>query len=179
MTERLCACLLGQFDLAWKLASYHFDGLTTEDCLWQPEPRGPHVRRDEGDAWIADWPPNEEYSAGPPSIAWIGWHMLYWWSMALDHNFGSATLVREEVGWPGDAEGMRIELTRLRDEWRGQLRSLGDSALQATGRVRWPFTERPLADLFAWANVELAKNAAEMGYARFLKGAQTSSTSRP
>lgn len=28
--------LLRQFDLAWKLASYHLSGLSTAECLWRP-----------------------------------------------------------------------------------------------------------------------------------------------
>jgi len=107
--------------------------------------------------------------------------MLFWWSMALDWNFGAATLKREDVAWPGAAEGLRGELEALHDKWREELEALDDDALQAP-RVRWPFAGRPLADLFAWANVELTKNAAEIGYARFLRGAaeaQTSSTNRP
>jgi hypothetical protein len=35
-------------------------------------------------------------------------------------------------------------------------------------RTRFPFRDRPFGDVVAWANVELAKNAAEIGYARFL-----------
>lgn len=33
---------------------------------------------------------------------------------------------------------------------------------------RWPFNDRTMADVIGWATVELAKNAAEIGYARFL-----------
>ena len=181
MSEYLGDCLLRQLDIAWKLASYHLDGLTTEDCLWRPAERGPHVRSEEG-RWTLDWPPDEDYRAGPPNIAWIGWHMLFWWSMALDWNFGSATLQREEVAWPGEADRLRRELETLYDKWRGELEARDDAALQSAEHVRWPFAERPLVDLFAWANIELTKNAAEIGYVRFLKGAadaQTSSTKRP
>ena len=40
--------------------------------------------------------------------------------------------------------------------------------LQSTERPRWPFCDRPFGDVVAWVNVELTKNAAEIGYARFL-----------
>jgi hypothetical protein len=40
--------------------------------------------------------------------------------------------------------------------------------LVSTARTRWPFRERPFGDVIAWVNVELTKNAAEVGYARFL-----------
>ena len=168
MADPLRDCLLRQFDTAWKLADYHLTGLTTDECLWRPSDRGPHVRRIEESAWVADWPIDERYEAGPPSIAWVGWHVLFWWSMALDQNFGPATLQREDIGWPGDADGLRKHLERLSEQWRGRLVALKDPELQSSERARWPFSDRPLADLFAWATVELAKNAAEIGYLRFL-----------
>jgi hypothetical protein len=43
-----------------------------------------------------------------------------------------------------------------------------DDDLQSTRRTRWPFQSRPFGDVVAWVNVELTKNAAEIGYARFL-----------
>ena len=171
MTEPLRDVLLRQLDLAWALASYHLDGLTTDDCLWRPAARGPHVRRIEEGAFVPDWPPDESYSAGPPSIAWISWHILMWWSLAFDRNFGPGTLQREDIGWPGEAEGLRLHLQRLHEQWRERLQSLDDAALQSSDRVRWPFDDRTLAELFAWANVELTKNAAEIGYVRFIRGA--------
>lgn len=33
---------------------------------------------------------------------------------------------------------------------------------------RRPFRDRPFGDVVAWVNVELTKNASEIGYARFL-----------
>ena len=182
MSEPLSDCLIGQFEMAWKLASYHLDGLTTDDCMWRPSHHGPHIRQMDDGTWVPDWPIQEAYAAGPPSIAWLGWHMLYWWSMAHDKNFGAGTLMREDVRWPDDAEGFRLHLQRLHGQWRERLGSLDDGDLRSTQRARWPLRDQPLADLFAWANVELTKNAAEIGYVMFLRGAsdlQTSSISRP
>lgn len=163
--------LVRQLDMAWKLASYHLDGLDTEECLWRPAPVGLHVHRDVDGRWRADWPESEGYDIGPPSIAWLTWHMGFWWSMVLDHSFGDGTLAREQVAWPGDADAVRAWLGRLHGEWRAAIELLDDDALRATERTRWPFTGRPFGDVVAWANVELVKNAAEIGYARFLHGA--------
>ena len=77
--------LLRQFDTAWKLMSYHLDGLTTDECLWRPARKGLHVAQGADGVWRADWPEHEGYDLGPPSIAWITWHVGFWWSMALDH----------------------------------------------------------------------------------------------
>lgn len=160
--------LVRQFDLAWKLLAFHLDGLTTDECLWRPASRGLHVYRAADGRWRADWPEREEYDIGPPSIAWITWHVGYWWSMALDHSFGARTLAREAVEWPGDADAVREWLTSLRDAWRTRLARLTDDDLQSRERSSWPYVDRPFADVAAWLNVELAKNAAEIGYARFL-----------
>ncbi len=157
--------LLGQLDIAWQLTSYHLDGLTTDACLWRPAPRGLHVVR-AGDVWRAEWPESEGYDIGPTSIAWITWHITFWWSMAIDHAFGAKTLAREHVTWPGNAEAVRSTIADLHARWREQIGTLDDNALRER-RATWPI-DRPLGEIVAWANLELMKNAAELGYARFL-----------
>ncbi|MGH7879278.1 MAG: DinB family protein, partial [Candidatus Binataceae bacterium] len=87
--------LIRQFETAWKLAAYHLDGLTTEECLWRPARRGLHVSQGQDALWRADWPDREGYDIGPPSIAWLTWHIGFWWSMVLDHSFGNAALSRD------------------------------------------------------------------------------------
>ena len=160
--------LLHQLQTAWSLASYHLESLTSEECLWRPAKQGLHVERDENGMWRADWPEHERYDLGPPSIAWITWHMTFWWSMALDHSFGQATLSREQVFWPGTAEATRARIGQLHDEWQSRIESMTDSELADASLVRWPFQGRTFGHLIAWCNLELTKNASELGYARFL-----------
>lgn len=74
--------------------------------------------------------------------------------------------------WPGSAEAAVTWLSRLHDEWRAAVQSLTDAELLSSERSRWPLTEIPFADIVAWANLELMKNAAEIGYARFVLGAR-------
>lgn len=157
-----------QLEIAWALATYHLESLTTQECLWRPAPIGPHVFQAADGSWRADWPEQEGYALGPPSIAWITWHMAFWWSMTLNHSFGDASLTREDVVWAGSADEVRRVLVQLHDEWRIALASLGDDDVQLSARTRWPMQDRPFADVIAWLNVELMKNAAEIGYARFL-----------
>jgi hypothetical protein len=168
MTNEARDYLMRQFGTAWKLASYHLDGLTTEECLWRPAREGLHVHQLSDGSWRADWPDREGYDLGPPSIAWLTWHLGFWWSMALNHSFGEATLSREQVMWPGSAGGVRDWLGQLQAEWRAVLEQMADDDLRSAQRTRWPFKGRPFGDVVAWANVELTKNAAEIGYARFL-----------
>ena len=64
------------------------------------------------------------------------------------------------------ADAARSYLIRqLETAWIHDLRSMR--------RTRWPFRDRPFGDIVAWANVELTKNAAEIGYARFLYAVRT------
>jgi hypothetical protein len=157
-----------QFKTAWLLTDLHLTGLETEECLWRPAAQGMHVHRAADGTWRADWPEHERYDVGPPSIAWVTWHIGFWWSMVLDHSFGPGKLTRESVTWPGTADGVRDWLGRLHGDWLAALDELGDNDLQSTQRTRWPFRDRPFGDVVAWVNVELTKNAAELGYARFL-----------
>jgi hypothetical protein len=160
--------LLRQLDTAWKLTQFHLDGLTTSECLWRPARAGLHVHRAVDGRWRADWPEHEGYDLGPPSIAWLTWHIGFWWSMALDHSFGTATLARESIDWPGTAESVREQLAGLHGSWRSAIGTLSDADLHSPQRARWPMPDRPFGDVIAWVNIELMKNAAEIGYARFL-----------
>ena len=160
--------LLRQFETAWKLASFHLDGLTTEECLWRPASVGLHVRQSSDGTWHADWPDSEAYDIGPPSMAWITWHITFWWSMLLDHTFDEGSLTREKIFWPGSADQARASIEQLAQRWREKLAQLGDDDLKSAQQTKWPFQNRPFGDILAWANVELTKNAAELGFARFL-----------
>lgn len=161
-----------QLSMAWRLLQYHFDGLLDEECLWRPAPRGLHVHLDSG-KWVADWPETETYDVGPASIAWVTWHIVFWWSMVLDHSFGDATLRREDVAWPGSVDELKDRIAQLHEEWSAALAALSDEQLASSEMTRWPFTDRPFFQVVAWLNIELMKNAAEIGYCRFLYAART------
>ena len=168
MADQARNYLIPQFETAWKLMSFHLDGLTTPECLWRPASRGLHVHRFPDGLWRPDWPSHERYDMGPPSIAWLTWHVCFWWSMVLDHSFGTGALTRDIVTWPGTADEVRKEVFRLKDEWQTVLDGLTAGELRSAERTRWPFRDRPFGDVVAWVNLELTKNAAEIGYARFL-----------
>ena len=63
---------------------------------------------------------------------------------------------------------MSDRLTQLQSEWRAALAQLQPEEWAGMARTHWPFANRPFGDVVAWVNVELTKNAAEIGYARFL-----------
>jgi hypothetical protein len=118
--------------------------------------------------WIAEWPEHEGYDLGPPSIAWVTWHVGFWWSMVQDHCMGQGKLTREQIHWPGDADPTCAWIADLERQWRQEISSVSDDELRSTARTRWPFQARPFGDVVSWVNIELTKNAAEIGYARFL-----------
>jgi hypothetical protein len=90
-----------QFDLTWSLAELHLDRLTTEDHLWEPAAHCWTVRRADDGAWTPDWADTEPDPIPVPTIAWISWHMGWWWSVATDHAQGREPRERTAVTWPG------------------------------------------------------------------------------
>ena len=168
MTSDIRPVLFRQYETAWKLANHHLCGIGDDEWLWRPAGEGPHVSGSADGGWRGDWPETEDYSLGPPSIAWLTWHIGFWWSMVLDHSFGAAALMREDVSMPADAASTVAWIAALESEWRTRLQALTPEDMAASDLTRRPFEGRPFADVVAWVTLELAKNAAEIGYARFL-----------
>ncbi|WP_020618277.1 DinB family protein [Paenibacillus daejeonensis] len=160
-----------QYAIACQLCDYHLTDLTEDEYHWRPAPPGLHIAEHSG-VWQPDWPTSEGYDIGPPSSAWLMWHMTYWWSMVLDHTFGQASLQREDIPASGSFAEAKSRLLDLRNQWEGAVHKLSPEAWLDTARTRWPFADRSFADLAAWLNVELMKNASELGYSRFLYGSQ-------
>lgn len=167
LNESIRNTLNFQFDISWQLLEYHLNGLENEECLWRPASKGLHVVNRSG-IWHADWPDSESYDIGPASIAWLTWHITFWWSMVLDYSFGNGSLSREDIHWPGSIALTRERINLLCYKWKAAVAALSDEELLSCERTRWPFTDKPFSELAAWLNLELMKNAAEIGYCRFL-----------
>lgn len=163
-----------QFDIGCSLLDHHLQDLSTEECHWHPSGKGPRIAWLAG-RWTPTWPIDERYEAGPPSIGWIGWHICMWWSMAIHHNFRQAELSVEDIECQGSAELLVAELVRLRQEWKELLVGLRVGDDGSEWQSRWPFSGGSLLDLLCWANLELMKNASEIGYVRFLYHSQPKS----
>lgn len=160
-----------QLDISWRLLELHLNGLDDDICLWRPRSRGLYVER-KSEIWCSDWPDSEGYEIGPPNIAWLTWHIIFWWSMVLDHSFGRGTLKRGDVHWPGTISDVRKTIFQLHDQWSDKLDALPDEEFMSSKRTGWPFGNKPFYELAAWLNLELMKNAAEIGYCRFLYATQ-------
>ena len=167
MSNEIADVLLRQHEIAWSLASYHLESLGTDECLWRPSTKGLHVIvSDTG--WRGEWPDHEGYDLGPPSIAWIVWHIGFWWSMTINHSFEDSSLSQESIICPCTSDGVKQWLLSFHKRWNNLLSTVSDEDLLSPARTKWPFQDRPFADVVAWVNIELTKNVSELGYARFL-----------
>lgn len=156
-----------QLQVSWALLTHHLDRLTEQECGWQPSPDSWTVRQADG-RWVGDWIMPEPAEPVPPSIAWVTWHIGLWWSSAYDHTFGPARGTAFDwdekvrtVTWPGDVPSTVTWLTGLYEQWSAALDTVDDLGRE----VAW-FPE-PLGHVIAWVNIELMKNAAEIGQLRF------------
>ena len=150
-----------QFEMTWSLFEYHLDLLDPADLLW--EPKSPHVftMRHNGTTWDRDWPTPEQESVGVATMAWLTWHIGWWWAGAIDHVEKSQP---REVTWPGPEQAIGW-LRGLREEWLGTLES---ADLDAKTTFPWPDGSMTVAHTAAWVNAELMKNVAEIGQLRRL-----------
>ncbi len=165
--ESIKDSILFQLDMCWQLYLYHIENLEETEAFWAFSPAGLQVRKKD-DGWVIDWPDSEGYEMGPSSIAWIMWHMIYWWTTALDYNFGDGTLNKDDIPWPGNIEKAKEAIRLLKDEWELKLKQLSDKEYHSRQYAKWPFEDKRLVDIALWLNAELMKNASEIGYGRFL-----------
>lgn len=156
-----------QLDMTWQLFQYHINGLGDEECYWCKTPQGLNVCK-VGDDWVPDWPDTEEYCIGPASIAWILWHILYWWQSTLSASFKGKKLAKEDVAWPGNIQVAIEKITECHDVWIEKLSSMMEAEFESTEKCCWPFENENFVRLALWLNNEFMKNVAEIGAARFL-----------
>lgn len=160
-----------QFQMAWRLAEVHLPTLTGEMCLWEPAARCWSVRRTFDGTWRPDWAETEPDPLPAMSIGWITWHLSWWWSSLLAAVQGDNPLPQDRVAWPGTAAETVQRLRQLSVQWTEQLAGFRDADLERPLAYPWP-EPRPLKFAVAWANSELMKNVAELGYVRLLYGAK-------
>lgn len=168
MTSSQLQTLSWQFRLTWKLASeVHLPALTDEACLWEPAPGSWNVRHSADGLWRPDWVVPEPDPAPTVTIGWLTGHIVWWWSGLLAAIHDETPAAHDEVYWPGSAAAVRHRLETLATAWSEQLSELDDCDLDRPFAYPWQ-EPRPLRLALAWANSELMKNVAEIGYARHL-----------
>ncbi|MGP4094822.1 DinB family protein [Nonomuraea sp. KM90] len=169
-----CELLRWQFDFTWSLFDHHLERLEPQDFLWEPAARCWTVRPDAAGAWMPDWADVEPDPVPVPTIAWVSWHIGWWWSVTIDHARGRAPRERSEIAWPGDGKRAIAWLRGLRADWLAVLDGLTDPDLDAPAPFPWPEgSEHTVAHMVAWVNGELMKNVSEIGQLRLLRTASS------
>jgi DinB superfamily len=161
-----------QFDLVWSLLELHLDALGEDDHVWEPAPGSWTVRRGDDGLWRADWVEPEPEPPPASTIAWVTWHIGWWWGETIDRLAGAAPPAREDVTWPGDGAAAVGRLRELRKRWIAVLAGLSDADLGRTAPFPWrDRPDRTVAHTVGWVNAELMKNTAEIGQLRMLRAA--------
>ncbi|MGE2730465.1 DinB family protein [Mycolicibacterium vaccae] len=162
-----------QFELAWALAEVHLSVLGVDDFLWQPAPLCWTVHRGDDGVWRADFAEVEPDPVPVPTIAWLTWHIDFWWSAAIATLTGGQVRGPSEIAWAGDGPAAVARLRALATRWRGLLAELTDGDLDAPATFPWGADAgRTVADTVLWVTVELTKNIAELGQLRLLRAAR-------
>lgn len=159
-----------QFDLVWALADLHLTALSEDDFLWEAADLAWTVRPDPNGVWRADWSETEPEPIPVPTIAWLTWHVDWWWSSAINHLTGEPACAPGALAWPGEGAAAVARLRRLADRWREVLADVDPNAPSA-----FPWGEdsgHTVAHTALWVNVELTKNVAEIGQLRLIRAAR-------
>jgi DinB superfamily len=173
VTTSLLDVIRWQFDLTWSLLDGHLAALSDDECLWEPSDGCWTVRETAPGHWLADWEEPEPTPAPPSTIAWVTWHVGWWWTETLARTSGTLPPPRTEIGWPGSAADTVAWLRGLRERWFGVLDRLTEADLAAVAPYPWQDRpDRTVAHMIGWVNAELMKNAAEIGQLRFLYAAR-------
>jgi hypothetical protein len=159
--------LIWQFELTWKLAQYHLEGLSDAACFFEPTMSSWTVKKSDTMLWIPDWQVPEPEPIPTPTIAWLTWHIIWWWTNAHKVINGGVAAEHTEVYWPGSAAAAVSELNNLSTKWSAALSNLDDQELELPRVYPWK-EPRPTRILIAWVNSELMKNISEIGYIKHL-----------
>ncbi len=147
--------LIEQFDLVWALAELHLAALVEQDFHWAPAGLTWGVHRGADGAWTPDFADSEPDPVPVPTIAWLTWHIDWWWTTTLATVTGDTVPDRTDVQWPGSGAAAVARVRELAGQWRPVL-TRADPQLASTA---------------AWLNMELMKNVAEIGQLRLLRAA--------
>jgi hypothetical protein len=160
-----------QFDLTWSLFEYHLERLEPDDFLWEPAVHH-WTMRSTGEGWSPDWSEVEPEPVPVPTIAWLTWHIGWWWSTAISHASGTTPPEREAVIWPGPGKSTLEWLRGLREEWVAALKDLAPAELGTIAPFPWrDDPQHTIGHMLAWVNAELMKNIAEIGQIRLQRAA--------
>lgn len=145
----------------WRFAEEPVLGTVDEDlALWEPSSHVCTVRH-TAKGWVADWPDEEHPPIPDVTIAWVLWHIEWWWSDTISRVQGGPQIPPEAHRWSGDTSGV----VAVKQRWDDILASADLDA-----PIDWVMPEpQPLWFVAAWVNVEFTKNLAEINHLRMLR----------
>jgi hypothetical protein len=165
--------LLWQLGVVSSLFDMVVAGLTDADAM-RPPAVGAWSVRLEGRVWRADWA-DDALNPGPPTtVAWLLWHVGWWWSDVIGRAFGDGGVERDDAPWPGSVQAAIERVRDCQTQWRAGIAATSDEdfASTALGDRCWPLTGLPFSRVVAWVNTELMKNTAEIGATRRILSAR-------
>lgn len=157
-----------KFSISRQLLDYHLSSLGQKEYMWQPLKSSLFIKEADG-VWYTEMPETESYEIEVLQVLrGTLWQITFWWEMVFDHSFGSGDLTKEDVEVTADAAKIKKHLHNLADRWEKELSQLTEEEWTSSQLSVFPFNkEVEFHKLVSWLNLELMKNAYEIGYARF------------
>jgi len=168
--------LLWQLRMVTSLLDVVTSDLTDEEALCPPAPGAWTVHQDADGSWAADWSDEEPDPAPPTSIAWLLWHIGWWWLDVTERAFGAGPVSRADAPWPGSIAAALERIAGCHERWLAGVTEATAEQLSSVemGDRCWPLTGLPFTHVVAWVNGELMKNTAEIGVTRRILSAGAS-----
>lgn len=149
--------LASQLDLTWRFAQECvLDTLVPEDLHWKPP--AVHglvctVRQRDG-VWVADWPDESRRPLPQVTVAWLLWHIEWWWTDTIARVDQRPSVPPAEHHWSGGTHG----IIAAKERWSRLL-----TADDLDAEVDWLLPAPvPLWRVAGWVPIELMKNLAEI-----------------
>jgi hypothetical protein len=150
-----------QLNIMWRFATdYVVDRVDRELALWEPSTHVCTVH-ETAEGWTADWPDEDKTPVPDATIAWLLWHIEWWWGDTVALVSGEQGVEPPGHRWSGGTDG----IVAAKKTWDAVLAQADLDAL-----IAWHLPEpQPLWFIAAWVNTELTKNLAEINQLRALR----------
>jgi hypothetical protein len=157
---------------------HRLDGLTDDECLWEPAPDCWTVRCTDGGVYRADsaWPPPD-----PEPITTIAWRIAHIGDVLSRHPLRAIAFERETAGvsseHPHDADTARSFLVAGIADWTRDLESIDDERLaEPMGAEAGPYAQDSVASFVLHIHTEFVHHSAEVALLRDLHRASATSS---
>ncbi|MGP3966424.1 DinB family protein [Streptomyces sp. 6N223] len=166
--------LVDQLDWHWRgLLRPRFEGLTDEECLWEPAPGCWSVRPDGAGGFTRDDVAPGEPDPEPAPLTTIAWRMGHLIADILggraSRHFGGPPVAHATWGYAGTAAEALAQLDEAYERWMAGVRSLDEAGLaRRCGPAERLYPDAPLAALVLHINRETIHHGAEIALLRDL-----------